>query len=290
MNLVFLVPIRHPQNCKNPEDQARYLQDLLTSMTNQSSDQWRAILIANTEQALPPLPDGVSVATVDLPPNTALAEAPDRNRFYRLIRRDKGLRLRRGLVEVAPDDLVMITDDDDLLHTDLVKTVMDHAASGVARAWYVKDGYTWRTGDPHFRKLDNFHKICGTSLICPPQFYDAYHDKDATGDMPSTSELGSHKLVFDKIGTGPEGFQPLSLRAAVYRQGHINASQTDLPAHQRVGWRRYINRSMVTRRGISRLFGGSVPPAVPQPEDVVPLTPDLATAFFGRQDSPYTAP
>lgn len=286
MNLVFLVPIRHPLDCKNPGEQFGYLRDLFTCMQAQTSPDWQAILITNPEQALPPLPDRVCVVHVDLPPNLARTETPDRTRFYQTIARDKGMRLRAGLKAVSPDDMLMVCDDDDLIHADLVRHVIEHTDPKARHGWYVDKGYVWRTDEDHFRILDRFHRVCGTSLIGPPQYFDAWHDEDTTGTRPSTMELGNHKGVFEKIGTGPEGFRPIPFRASIYRRGHLNATQAELPAQQTTGWRRrLINRSMFTRAGWAKRIEKLRQPHGVDDGPKVPLTAELKQAFFGEAPS-----
>jgi hypothetical protein len=282
MTLVFLVPIRHPEDCREPEEQARHLHDLFASIANQSSPDWRCVVIADPTQSLPELPDRFSVASIALPPNAAqLAAARNREEFYGTIRRDKGLRLRRGLAEVSSEEMMMVVDDDDLIHRDLAGFLSERRRAGEQGGWFVERGYSWASGDQHFRKLDGFHRICGTSLLCPPQYFDAWQDGGPDGREAATDELGSHKIVFDKIGRGDGGFRPVPFRAAVYRLGHSNASQADL----RRLWRRMpLQRAgaLLTGRGVrraARLLSRRGPASR---EDRVALTPDLQGTFFGE--------
>jgi len=221
----FVVAIRHPENTKNPEDQQRFLRELFASLDAQTAADWTCIVVANREQALPPLSSRYLVETVDFPPNAMLERARDVETFNHSIRRDKGRRVRRALRHLAPDDYMMVVDDDDLVSRRLVDFVLTRATG---HGWYVDRGYRWPSGSDYLYGVRDFHLICGTSLIVPARFYDGYFDEDEEGEGDSTAELGSHYRVFEKRAGREDGFAPLPFAGAVYRVDHRNATQVDL--------------------------------------------------------------
>jgi hypothetical protein len=77
---------------------------------------------------------------------------------------DKGLKVRRGLVEAGKSGPghVMIVDADDCIHRRLAEWVEKHDPS---QSWVIDQGYWYDEGNRTVRFIKCFDRICGTSFI-----------------------------------------------------------------------------------------------------------------------------
>lgn len=116
----------------------------------------------------------------------------------------------------------MVIDDDDLIHKDLVDFV---TKNGSDTCWFIDKGYFWESGSKRLGKLNNLHKICGTSLIVTKNSYSKY-DGSSLGDEYAISEFGSHRLIFERTKEVKEKWRPVPFRATIYRVQHSNSSLT----------------------------------------------------------------
>ena len=212
MAVRFIIPIRHPEGVPDLERRCARLGETLASLAAQTSSDWTATIVANPTQILPPLPPRVRVLHVDLPPNAALSAARTRQEVFAAIQLDKGRRIRAAMPEVAPDDLVTVVDDDDLVHRDLVAFV-----TGQDRGcgWVIKRGYWWASGSRLLVLTDRFHERCGTSLLVPPRYYG--HVSGALAGEAALEELGSHKLIFGRLPLAEPTWRTVPFPAAIYR-------------------------------------------------------------------------
>jgi hypothetical protein len=164
MKVRFVIPIRHPDGVADRAKQLSELKETLASVTAQSSTDWTVTMVVNPAQVLPELHERVRVRHVDLPPNTALAAARNRKDLMTALQLDKGERIAAGLDDVEPEDLVMVVDDDDLIHRDLVAFVVSQPRCG----WVIDKGYWWQSGARVLERTERFNDRCGTSLLVPP--------------------------------------------------------------------------------------------------------------------------
>lgn len=221
--LIFAIPIRHPDNVRDKDTQLAYLDQTVRSIAAQTSGNYRLVIVANHGQALPDLPPQAVVEWVDLPPNTALAQARDREEVYRAILGDKGRRVRAALRHAGPDDALMVVDDDDLISRNLVAYYEEQGQSG---AHIITQGYLWADGDTVLRPEARFNDLCGTSLIIPVSYF-ADVSAPEMDEEARIAELGSHKIIFRRHPKDRD-FREVPFAGAIYRQGHGNASQSDL--------------------------------------------------------------
>ena len=82
MKVRFVIPIRHPDGVADRAKQLAELRQTLASIAAQSSTDWTATIVVNPAQVLPEIPERTRVRHVDLPPNTALAAARDREELH----------------------------------------------------------------------------------------------------------------------------------------------------------------------------------------------------------------
>jgi hypothetical protein len=70
MTLVtFIIPVRHPDNARDWSRLKANLAQTVASISNQTSDDWRGIIVANEGADLPDLPERFCVERVTFPPN-----------------------------------------------------------------------------------------------------------------------------------------------------------------------------------------------------------------------------
>lgn len=229
--LIFVVPVRHPENVKQPEEQMRAFKDLFASFCAQTDQNFRVKLVCNVEQVLPSLPSFVERIDVSLPPNASLYSSKSRQEAFESIRTDKGMRVRAGLASIAPDkDTLMVCDDDDLLHRKFVETVLSGDPSEIR---FVEKGYRWISGTKELSELHSFHKVCGTSLVIPARYYKIF--RCSPDEDEAVSELGSHILPFKNMVQAGYPAKPFDFFAAAYRVNGSNSTQAAVAqAAQRV--------------------------------------------------------
>ena len=218
-----MIPIRHPAQVRTPEAQVRGLTQTLASLAAQTQAETVVRIACNREQRLPEAAAGATLCHVDLPPNAALEAATSRNETYAAIRADKGRRVAAAVADVPETDLVMVVDDDDLIHRRLAEHVL---ADTSGDAHVIDKGYLWTDGAPRMRRIDAFHTRCGTSLIFEARAF--RYVREGARDEGAYDELGSHRIIAP--GRAGMTFRPVPFAAAIYRLGHRNASQTDVAA------------------------------------------------------------
>lgn len=222
--LVFVVPIRHPENVNDPEEQWHSLADLFSSFAAQTNENFKVNIVCNSEQILPKLPSFVDRIDVSLSPNISIYSAQSRQAAFECIRTDKGKRVHAGLADVVPDrDIVMVCDDDDLIHRRLVEVVLS-GRTNVVR--FIENGYKWFSGTTKLLEVRKFHRTCGTSLAIPARFYKIF---DPSSDLDEAiSELGSHILPFNNMINAGWPAEPIDFCAAVYRVNGSNSTQVEV--------------------------------------------------------------
>ena len=222
--LSFIMPIRHPDNVSNKEEQFNTLNQTFRSIGAQTGDAWEAVVVANSGQVLPELTRNMRVVWVDHPPNAALDRARTRAEVYEAIQLDKGGRIAAAADEIDAGRHIMVVDDDDLIHRRLSEFI---ASQNHRSGWCVDQGYIWQNGSRFLRRTRGFFERCGTSLIVPKEYYLKYSGDTINPANPAraTRELGSHTLIFDRVPMASSTWRFVPFLAAIYRLGHSNASQ-----------------------------------------------------------------
>lgn len=275
--LHFVIPIRHPKTVKDKAHQKECLTQLLSSMANQSSDNWRAIIVANKGQLLPTLPENVSVVNVNLKATAHEDSTISKEDMFEAVRTDKGSRIAAAMPFVSDASQLMVVDDDDVLHKDLVSFVTSNPTDAF---WYIDQGYFWESGSRRVGKMSGLYKLCGTSLILPKLSY-AMFSEDDLGNEYIINELGSHKLIFDRFPVASGVWKPIPFRAAIYRVQHENASLTKYAAESRISISsgNAVSRLKGLARGIRRGLRGDPRGGI----GLYPITKKLKATFFGSQ-------
>jgi hypothetical protein len=217
----FVVRIRHPRAVADAAEQQAAFKGLLASLEAQSDPRFRLLIACHPTQALPPLPDFALRVDAEVPFDPAASDPSDEERRIAAVRQDKGLKLAAALGQVTPETQVMCVDDDDFVSRRLVEFVLGQDRDA---AWVIDRGYGWTQGDSFVREIDNFHRLCGTSVIVPASWY-----KFLRGGFSQTEailELGSHRIMVEEAEGPRRSFGRVPFRAAVYRRDHANAAQT----------------------------------------------------------------
>ena len=100
MTLVtFVIPVRHQDNASDWSLLKANLVQTIASISNQTNDDWRGVIVANEGADLPDLPERFVVERVAFPPNDMheLGKA-SREDFYDTFRADKGRRVLMGTI------------------------------------------------------------------------------------------------------------------------------------------------------------------------------------------------
>lgn len=205
--LTFIVPVRHPENMRNPVLAKRLLAHTVISIAAQTNSDWQGVVVANHGTDLPALPPRFSVKWVDLPPNPRHDEID-----LDVFKADKGRRVLSGM-DCIKSDYFMTVDDDDLVSNRLAAFVFGKNSEG----WCFKDGYI--LSGNLIGEVNCLHDICGTSHIvhCGALQEMLHRSRDV-------KVFGSHSLLHDYIQ-----LETLPFPGAMYRTGHANAhSQLNL--------------------------------------------------------------
>ena len=219
--LTFVIPVRHQDNAQDWPKLKRNLAATLQSISQQTSKDWTAIVVANRGADLPAMPSQAEVVWVDFMPN-ALHEQGDADKetFYEAIRIDKGRRVLSGMLHAGPMKYVMVVDDDDFVSNKLVSHAV---ANPDVHGWYIHDGFLWGDGDPAIFQYSGFSKLCGTSHIIQASLYGLPASIGDTNDAYIKKMLGSHTHIAQHLLATGTPLAPLPFPGAVYRVGHAGA-------------------------------------------------------------------
>jgi hypothetical protein len=220
--LTFIIPVRHPENSKNWKALTARLEQTIKSVSNQNSDQWQAIIVANRGADLPALPDRFSVEWVDFSPNPRHDRGPGDNVevFRDFFRIDKGRRVRAGMLVARSSTFFMIVDDDDFVSSRLADYAAKHSDEN---GWYIDRGYMWSEGSPIVVSVSKFFMLCGTSHIINAKLYDFEKLQGKDADDYLMDMLGSHISVARALAASGTPLSALPFSGAVYRVGHPGA-------------------------------------------------------------------
>ena len=164
MSLVtFIIPVRHQDNARDWSLLKANLVQTIASISNQTNDDWRGIIVANEGADLPDLPERFGVVRVIFPPND-LHEIDKANieDVRDAFRADKGRRVLMGMLGARDSRFFMIVDDDDFVSARIVQHVAENPD---ANGWTIDRGYIWDDGGKLLLGYDEFNHLCGTSLI-----------------------------------------------------------------------------------------------------------------------------
>lgn len=216
--LTFIIPVRHQDNARDWSLLKANLMQTVASISNQTNDDWRGIIVANEGADLPDLPERFSVERVTFPPNNLHEiDKADIEAVYDAFRADKGRRVLKGMLAARDSRFFMIADDDDFVSARIVQHVSENPD---ANGWTIDRGYIWDDGGKLLLGHNEFNHICGTSLIVRSDNYGLPERfEDASLDWIK-SMLGSHVRIADILAGRGTPLMPLPFHGAVYRVAH----------------------------------------------------------------------
>ena len=222
--VTFIIPVRHQDNARDWGALKANLAQTMASISNQTSDDWRAVIVANEQADLPALPERFEVERVTFPPNDMHerggAELED---FLEAFRFDKGRRVLKGMLRARDSRFFMIVDDDDFVSARIV----EHAAANAdANGWVINRGYVWNDGGRVLLQHDDFNRLCGTSLIIRSDLYALPDRFDDASCEWIKAMLGSHVRIAGILADGGTPLATLPFRGAVYRVAHAGSHST----------------------------------------------------------------
>lgn len=277
--LVFVIPIRHPDDVRDKSRQLECLAQTVASIDAQNSRNFKVVIVANKGQSLPDLPPSFAVQWVDLPPNTNLAQATEREAVYASIRQDKGQRVAAALPHAGPQDAIMVVDDDDLISRRLVAF---YESADQTKGYIIDKGYFWESGSDSLTEAAEFHTVCGTSLIIPKSYFARISAPDVAADV-QIAELGSHKLIFERHPATTD-FARVPFKGAIYRLGHRNASQFDVrKAVRSTADAKTILKQLLKNGNYARIWKKVKKVLGLGKGRTTPLNAQLKAEFFGAQ-------
>ncbi len=216
--LTFVIPVRHQDNARDWGRLKANLAQTVASISAQTHDDWRGIIVANEGADLPNLPARFGVVRVTFPPNDLheMGKA-DVEAVYEAFRADKGRRVLAGMLAARDSRFFMIVDDDDFVSARITGHV---AQNPDANGWVIQQGYIWDDGGRLLLGYDGFNHLCGTSLIVRSDLYGLPECfEDSSLDWIKTM-LGSHVRIADILAGRGAPLLPLPFHGAVYRVAH----------------------------------------------------------------------
>jgi len=213
--VTFVVPVRHQDNARDWGALKSRLRQTLASIANQTNPDWHCVIVCNTGADLPPLPDRTAVVRVSYPPNDLhdLGQGP-RDAALDAFRLDKGRRVLAGMLAAPDCRYFMVVDDDDLLSNRIVAHV---ARNNGQSGWFVDTGFLWNDNGRTFFRVNQFDRICGTSLIVRRDLYALPAQAQEAEDGWIMSMLGSHVRIRDILAARDAPLAPLPFAGAAYR-------------------------------------------------------------------------
>ena len=159
--LLFVIPLKSAKISKNWLQRSRIFERCLKAACNQTSDQFRVIVVCNEKPEIQFSHPAVEFLQVDfLPPEK------EKHPIAKGLT-DKGRRVLRGLIHARDSDIhyshAMLVDADDCVSNRLAEFIERHRD---CHGWYLSSGYKYREGESSiYIKRMAFYRMSGTANI-----------------------------------------------------------------------------------------------------------------------------
>ncbi|MBH8551191.1 glycosyltransferase family 2 protein [Nostocaceae cyanobacterium CENA357] len=207
--LVFVIPLKSPQVSKSWERVTKLFERCIKSVCNQTSPDFRAIVVCHEKPRIDFAHPHITYLTVDFPPANETNPVAQGNT-------DKGRKILKGLIyaqQFYPTH-TMAVDADDCVSKKLAEFVNQNPN---CHGWFINKGYKYQEGSKYiYLKRSNFYKMCGTCNIIR---YDL-------NNIPETAEYNrgygyykyyiDHAQVRDILKRESKNINPLPFAGAVY--------------------------------------------------------------------------
>jgi len=221
-DLTFIVPIRHPDNLRDPAAQKQILTKTFASIAAQRDNSWRAVIVANPGTPLPDtIPEGIDIVWVDYAPNPQHElKDHDFRAALNVFLLDKGRRVWSGIKAFPNSRYFMVLDDDDFVSRDLTGFVRRNSGPN---GWYIEKGFGMDPDGRHAVALDRFHKTSGSSHIVRADLYPLPDAQDPTFNDFAITWLGAHGGITERFESLNKPLFPLPFHGAVYMVNNPNS-------------------------------------------------------------------
>ena len=225
--IVFITSLRHPLNNNSYERVLALAGRTLKSVCNQSSADFRVLVVCNEVPALAFSHPQIQFVRVNFPPPSSLASS---RIAVEEVRRDKGSKYLVGLIHARRLNAshVMFFDADDFVSGRVAGFVRQNVGHN---GWFVNTGYVYNARRNAFMSLDEgFQTRCGTcyivntSLFAVPLDFPADASQECIlshfGRAHVHELLGSHRYLQDHLFKTGTPLEPLPFRGVVYHADH----------------------------------------------------------------------
>lgn len=223
--IIFAIPLRAKETCKDWDKCVQHFNSTLSSIFNQTNDSFRCIVACNER---PPLlteyDERLEFIEMSLPiPTEWITMA--RDKFWKLTR--ISVRIREILESQDNPEAgiyVMPVDADDLLSNKIAA----HCAQYPNENGFVsRDGYFWNQNESFFRKYPEMHTFCGSCNIIKmfrndlpdqlPAPVELCHDRETAKKLNARYPIRfDHNIVVDHYRSIGRPFSYLPFRSTVY--------------------------------------------------------------------------
>lgn len=172
--LVFVIPIKSRKISRSWETLSKLFERCLKSTCNQTSPNFRVVVVCNEQPSIQFEHPNVEYIKVDFAPPVNSLELKEKEFIgYDYIAsseiisqdKDKARKIVTGLksAEKFQPSHIMFVDADDCVSRYLAEFVEQHQD---ADGWVMKKGYIYKEGSKFlYQNVKNFNHICGTSII-----------------------------------------------------------------------------------------------------------------------------
>ncbi|WP_166259664.1 hypothetical protein [Marinobacter salicampi] len=225
--LTFVVPLRSPQASKDWENVLSRLDETASSIQAACgfSTDVRAVVVANRDAKLRPLPECFQVIRVDLKPPTVSVfrgESPEEERT-KAVRWDKGYKIATGMIHAknTGSRFVMGVDADDLIASDIAQVAR---AESDGFGWYIDKGWLLPMRSKWGLILPDFQNWCGTYAMVRTDLLGLPANVDEMEPDIVSSIYGHHRCLLPEMKKRGTPLQPFGYPAAVYRVNHSDGN------------------------------------------------------------------
>ncbi|GGD40804.1 glycosyltransferase family A protein [Muriicola marianensis] len=170
---VFVIPVKSSVVSNDWALFSKLLERTLRSVVGQTNPNFKVIISCHEIPTLDYSSDKLIFHQVSFPsPVLDGLSAEEKNRTRE---DDKARKILEGLSVAMKFDpeYVMVLDSDDCVHKNLVERTLNSGRD--VPGWYMKQGYIYReSANIAFQNLQNFHTLCGSSIIVKPRYLKAF--------------------------------------------------------------------------------------------------------------------
>ncbi len=207
--LVFVVPLKSPQASKSWELVTKLFARCVSSICNQTSPNYRVIVVCNERPRLEFYHPHIKYIEVDFP----LANEPD---YISRGHTDKGRKILKGLIqaqEFSPSH-TMAVDADDCVSKYLAEFVNKNPN---CNGWFVNKGYKYQDGsDFIYIKRKEFYRMCGSCNIIRYNLNQLPEIPEYNRGYGYYKFYIDHEKVREKLAEQGNPLKPLPFSGAVY--------------------------------------------------------------------------